>query len=193
MKTDYLDLVQLHSCGPNVLEQGEAVDALTRAKAAGKTRFVGYSGDNEEALWAVNSGLFDTLQTSFSVADQRARSKLFAGAKANGMGIIIKRPIANGVWGAESNPSQYGQEYFRRAQLMAKPGPLPGSPEDRIMLALGFVLSHPVDTAIVGTRNLEHLRSNIQLLASDINLPQNAVYELVRRFEVMDDGWVHLE
>ena len=66
MKTDYLDVVQLHSCELAVLEKGGVIDALLEAKRAGKTRFVGYSGDNEAAKWAVESDVFDTLQTSFN-------------------------------------------------------------------------------------------------------------------------------
>ena len=193
MKTDYLDLVQLHSCGLGILEKGEATDALKRAKEAGKTRFVGYSGDNDDALWAVNSGLFDTLQTSFNLVDQQARTKLFGIAKAREMGIIIKRPIANGVWEAEHNPSSYEQEYFQRAQLMAQSGTIHGAPNDRIMLALGFVLAHiEVDTAIVGTRNLGHLRANSRMVDSGNYLSPDAVGELVRRFEELGEGWVQL-
>ena len=37
-----------------------------------KKRLVGYSGDNEAARCAVESGLFDTFQTSFNVVDQGA-------------------------------------------------------------------------------------------------------------------------
>ena len=46
MRTDRLDLLQLHSCDVTTLQEGEVVDALLEAKQAGKTRFVGYSGDN---------------------------------------------------------------------------------------------------------------------------------------------------
>ena len=67
LQTDRLDLVQLHSCGETVLKRGAAVRALVKAKEAGKTCFIGYSGDNETAAWAVDSGIFDTLQTSFSL------------------------------------------------------------------------------------------------------------------------------
>ena len=51
--TDHLDVMLLHSCDQAVLERGEALGALLRAKEAGKIRFAGYSGDNEAATFAV--------------------------------------------------------------------------------------------------------------------------------------------
>ena len=111
MKTDYLDLVQLHSCSVEILERGEVIAALQQARDAGKTRFVGYSGDNQNAEWAVNSGLFDTLQTSFNLVDQRPRTRLLPSARKKGMGIIIKRPIANAVWGTSEDPNPYDNDY----------------------------------------------------------------------------------
>ena len=128
MKTDRLDIVQLHSCGVDVLAKGEVIEALVAAKQAGKTRFIGYSGDNEAAVWAIESGHFDTLQTSFNLVDQRARTRLFPLAKAKEMGIIVKRPIANGAWGAAQSPSGYADQYFQRAQVMAGLGDLPDAP-----------------------------------------------------------------
>ena len=129
LKTDYVDIVQLHSCGVDVLERGDVIEALLAAKQAGKIRFAGYSGDNEAAAWAIASGYFDTLQTSFNLADQRAHTRLFPQAQEAGMGVIVKRPIANGAWGASSSPSGYADQYFRRAQALQKMGPLPEAPE----------------------------------------------------------------
>ena len=194
LKTDYLDLVQLHSCSIDILKKGEVIDALVKARDSGKTRFIGYSGDNEDAVYAINTGVFDTLQTSFNLVEQHARSKLFEIAVANNMGIIAKRPIANGAWGTDVSPSAYADEYFRRAKLMIEVGEIPDATSDRIDLALGFVLAHSaVNTAIVGTRNLRHLQSNISMAESQNYLSDSAVGELVRRFNSLDDGWYQLE
>jgi aryl-alcohol dehydrogenase-like predicted oxidoreductase len=190
LRTDHIDLVQLHSCSVEVLEWGEAIQALLDAQAAGKARYVGYSGDNEGARWAVESGVFDTLQTSFNLVDQRARMTLFPQAQARGMGVIAKRPIANGAWGARQSLSDYAAEYYRRAQLMAESGPIPGAPEHRIALALGFTLAHAaVDTAIVGTRNPEHMRTNIEWLETELPLAEEAIEELHRRFDRLGRDW----
>ena len=194
MNTDYLDLVQLHSCSIDILKKGEVIDALVKARDSGKTRFIGYSGDNEDAVYAINTGVFDTLQTSFNLVEQHARSKLFEIAVANNMGIIAKRPIANGAWGTDVSPSAYADEYFRRAKLMIEVGEIPDATSDRIDLALGFVLAHSaVNTAIVGTRNLRHLQSNISMAESQNYLSDSAVGELVRRFNSLDDGWYQME
>ena len=190
LRTDYLDVVHLHSCGVAVLERGEVIQALQDAQQAGKTRYVGYSGDNEAALWAVESGLFDTLQTSFNLVDLQARHRLFAGAQEQGMGIIAKRPLANAAWGAKTSPSSYAAEYHRRAEIVAEEGPIPNTPDDPILLALGFTLAHEaVDTAITGTSDPEHMQANVQLVEQKLPLPNEVVQELRRRFTELGQTW----
>ena len=198
LKTDYVDLLQLHSCGVEVLEQGEVIAALTKARDAGKTRFIGYSGDNEAAQWAVDSGHFDTLQTSFSLADQRPRNGLLQKAKAQGLGIIAKRPIANTAWGSPNSPTarlkfdpNYGDEYWKRTPAMAALGPINIPLNYRILMSLGFVMAHEeIDTAIVGTRNPEHLRSNIDLFNNHLPIDDAVIKELYKRWNELDDGWI---
>jgi aryl-alcohol dehydrogenase-like predicted oxidoreductase len=184
MKTDRLDLVQLHSCGVEILERGEVIQALQDARQAGKVRYIGYSGDREAALWAIESGHFDTLQTSFNLVDQWPRLEVLPRAKARGMGVIIKRPIANATWGASTSAGGTRARYRDRAGKMADMGPIPSAPEDPILLSLGFTLAHEeVDTAIVGTRNPEHMKSNIELAESQLTIPEQVVRELHRRFD----------
>ena len=184
MKTGHLDLVQLHSCSVDVLERGEAIQALQEARQAGKVRYIGYSGDHEAALWAVESGQFDTLQITFNLLAQGARHELIPKARARGMGIIAKRPIANAAWGGPESTDPTREWYRQQAQAMLAMGPIPAAPRDPILLALGFALAHAeINTAIVGTGNPEHMRANIRRVEDELPLPPAVVAELHRRFE----------
>ncbi|MDE2801805.1 MAG: aldo/keto reductase [Chloroflexota bacterium] len=192
LQTDYVDLMQLHSCSVEILEQGDVIDALLKARDAGKTRFVGYSGDNEAAMWAVASGIFQTLQTSFSLVDQKARDGLFAAAEAQGMGVIIKRPIGNGVWGRAQASSPYAQQNHDRFRAMSTGSRLEGE-DNPIRMALGFTFAHPeVDTAIVGTTNLRHLESNAAMLDEGLTVADATMDALVQRFSDLGEEWRQL-
>ncbi|QQS42509.1 MAG: aldo/keto reductase [Acidobacteriota bacterium] len=152
LKTDYLDVAQLHSCDSEVLRRGEAIEGLIRAQERGYTRFTGYSGDGDDALFAIGLDFFDTLQTSISIADQEAIELTIPKAVSGGLGIIAKRPIANAVWRNESRPENpYHRDYWDRLEDLKYPFldlPL----EESIGIALRFTLSvEGVATAIVGT------------------------------------------
>ena len=191
MKTDRVDVLQLHSCSVEILERGDVIEVLQRARDAGKARFLGYSGDNAAARWAVDSGHFDTLQTSFNLVDQHARTTgLLKAAKAKGMGVIVKRPIANGAWGASEAPSTYSAEYFRRAEAMRADGRVAGAPDDRILLAMAFTFAHPeVDTAIIGTQNTAHMLSNVETIVRRPHIDARALEDLHGRFDARGKGW----
>ncbi|HZG50503.1 MAG TPA: aldo/keto reductase, partial [Pyrinomonadaceae bacterium] len=119
LQTDHVDLLQLHSCSEEVLRRGDAVEVLRRAREAGKTRYIGYSGDGRAALYAVECGAFDTLQTSVNIADQESLELTLPPARARGLGVIAKRPIANAVWKNTARPSDpYVQTYWDRLQQL---------------------------------------------------------------------------
>lgn len=197
LQTDHVDVVQLHSCDIDVLEKGDAIRALQEAQQAGKTRFIGYSGDNESAHWAVDSGLFATLQTSYNLVEQRARTTgLLEKAIAKDMGTIIKRPIAGGVWGksrpdaADQTASNYNTPYLERAKSVRTLGPIENEPDDAILTSLGYTLSDPnANVAIVGTTNPSHMATNVRQIDNDLPIPDCVIAELNRRFEQLDKDW----
>jgi len=193
MNTDYIDLVQLHSCSLEVLKQGEVIEALQKAQQEGKTRYVGYSGDNDAALWAVNSGVFDSLQTSFNLVEQKARYELFEAAQAKQVAVIVKRPIANSAWGAEKSPSPYAEQYFERAKTMRAVGAIENEPDNRIMLALGFAFAHEaIDVAIVGTKTPKYMKANIDMINNELPIAESVVAELHKRFDALGADWPQL-
>jgi aryl-alcohol dehydrogenase-like predicted oxidoreductase len=164
LRTDRIDLMQLHSCSEEILKRGDAIRALQKAKAAGKVRYIGYSGDGPAALWAVKSGCFDAIQLSVNVADQQPLDDVVPQALAAGLGVIAKRPIANAVWRYADRPDEERlREYWNRMQslhydFVANP--------DAAATALGFTLKTGVHTAIVGTTSPKHMQSNISCVSA---------------------------
>ena len=164
LKTDCVDLLQLHSCSEALLKTGDVIEVLHRARAAGKTRFIGYSGDNEAAIYAVTSCPFDTLQTSINIADQSVLDTVIPSARYNGLGVIAKRPIANAAWLSGETPPANGyiKPYWDRLSELNYP--FLHTP-DAVSFALRYTLSIPgVHTAIVGTQNPDRWAANARLL-----------------------------
>ena len=167
LRTDHVDLLQLHSCSLDVLRKGDVIKVLEKAKREGKTRYIGYSGDNEDARYAIHTGVFDTLQTSVSIADQQEIDFTIPAARERGMGIIAKRPIAEGVWLRENvAKNAYAYPYWERLQTLNYDF-LKSGASSSIATALRFTLSVPgVDVAIVGTTSADHMRENIDMLSA---------------------------
>ena len=158
--------MQLQSCSEAELRRGDAIAALETARARGMTRYIGYSGDGAAARYAVESGRFDTLQTSVSIADQEALDGAVPLARRHGLGVIAKRPLANAAWRTGKKPTEgYHHEYWRRLRELDYEfvrAPL----SDSIATALRFTLSvDGVHTAIVGTTRPERWAQNAALLA----------------------------
>ncbi|PQV65091.1 putative oxidoreductase [Abditibacterium utsteinense] len=165
LQTDCVDLIQLHTCSLEQLQRGDVIEVLKRAQAAGKTRFIGYSGDNEAAQFAVESGHFDTLQTSLNVCDQNGGSTFVPLALQNGMGVIAKRPIANAVWRYDDllEDDHYHRAYQDRwRELNFNWGK---RADVAAAVALRWTLQNNVSTAIVGTKNPSRWAQNAALLA----------------------------
>lgn len=162
MKTDWLDIVHLHSCPLPVLQQGDVTRALIDCRQQGKLRVAAYSGDNAEVDFAIASGAFGSLQTSISLCDQAHLSQRAALADHAGMGVIAKRPLAGAVWRHPQRPGDFAEgQYWDRFRTMALP-----DQQDWADTALRFVAFHTgAASAIVGTARPANLRRNLDALA----------------------------
>ena len=191
LRTDRLDLMQLHSCSLDALRKGEVIEALEEARKRGYTRYIGYSGDGQAARYAIESGRFDVLQTSVSIADQEALDLTLPLARERDIGVIAKRPIANAAWRYPNKPDNaYHLPYWERLQKLQYDFTKAGGTQ-AAATALRFTLSVPgVDTAIVGTTKPGRWRENAALLEAG-PLPA-AEFERIRARwrEVADKSWV---
>ncbi len=159
LRTDYLDVVHLHSCPLSTLKNFEVVEALLKTKEQGKIRFTAYSGDNQELQWAVSSGFFDVVQCSANICDRYNQERILPVAKLQGLGVLAKRALANSVWMLKEQPAQNDLAiYYQRFHNLNI---------DRIEaheLAVRYITHHSlIDCALIGTTQLSHLQKNIEL------------------------------
>jgi len=190
LQTDYVDMVHLHSCREEVLREGGVIDVLQRAKQAGKIRYIGYSGDRKDALYAAQTGIFDSLEISVNIADQEAIDLTLEEAIKRNMGVTAKRPIANAAWMHETmEETAYPFIYWNRLRDL-RYGFL-ADPQQGVETALRFTLSTPgVHTAIVGTNNPDRWEQNASLVnKGPLDREQ---YEEIRRIwrETAQPEWV---
>src|SRR5262245_19326257 len=191
LRTDHLDLIQLHSCSLAELERGDVIAALERARERGHARYIGYSGDGAAARFAVECGRFDALQTSVNIADQEALELTLPLARARRMGVIAKRPLANVAWHYVRKPAEpYYQDYW--ARLRALDYAFLGKDDaTAVSTALGFTLAVPgVHTAIVGTTRPERWQHNLALLGEGPLAARTFEQIRTRWREIADDSWV---
>lgn len=162
MKTDYLDIVQFHqSLTRSAWEAEGALAELQAMRTEGKLRFIGVSGILPNLNEQIDSGVFDVFQIPYS-ALQREHESVIARASASGAGIIVRGGVARGA------PVDWNRRYYMLSRdemtgrwEQAKLDELLDG-MDRLEFMLRFAISLPdLDTAIIGTRSIEHLKANV--------------------------------
>ncbi|MCL6459832.1 MAG: aldo/keto reductase [Gorillibacterium sp.] len=177
MKTDYVDLLQLH--GPTVqqAEDGELIDVLKEIQATGKVRWIGVSSYQPHLATYIESGVFDTFQIPYS-ALEREHESYIAQAAATGAGIIIRGGVGRGEPGAGLGTADRWQLWDK-----AKLDELLEVGESRTGFLLRFTLSNPdMTTTIVGTVNPIHLNENLRYADKGV-LPFDVYEEAKRRLD----------
>ena len=140
LRTDRVELFQFHAVmdeqALSFIQTGGALEALKKAQAQGKIRFIGITGHNSPPLVAaLKSGAFDTVMVPFNIMRRDFGADpsigLFPLAKQMDVGVIIMKPIAS------------------------------GRITRHIPEALQFILAHDVSLAIPGSGTTEELDVDI--------------------------------
>jgi len=179
MKTDYLDLVQLHSSpSKDVIDKDDVIQTLLDIKNEGKIRFIGSSSTLPSLSDHVEMGVFDAFQIPYSGLN-RDHEKWITSALNSGAGTIIRGGVSKGLSGPASNILNFKGEWenYKKANL----DELLDEGESRTAFILRFTLSHPgLNTTIVGTKNTDHFKENI-ITANKGRLSQDIYKEAKKR------------
>lgn len=182
LKTDYVDLLQLHGPTPAQAEEGELVETLKEIQKSGKARWIGISSYMPNIQPFVASGAFDTFQIPYS-AIEREHEDIISQAAAGGAGIIIRGGVGQGEPGAGRGEASRWS-YWEQAKL----DELLDEGESRTGFMLRFTLSNPdMATTIVGTLRPEHLAENVRI-AEKGALPADVYAEAKRRLDEVGQG-----
>jgi aryl-alcohol dehydrogenase-like predicted oxidoreductase len=175
LATDYLDLLQLHNPPINLISTMETYGVLEDLKREGLIRFYGVSvHPPEEGIAAVQATMPDAVQIVYNLARRDAEDEFFPAARAAGIGVIAREPLANGflagryapdsVWDKSDirarMPRPYVQQLVALGQRVRELAEKSATTAAR--LALKFVLDNPaVSTVIVGMKTVAHVDDNL--------------------------------
>lgn len=148
LNTDHLDLWQLHNIRmtsqlDQIFGKGGAIEALEKARAEKMVRFFGITGHFDPFVLAegIRRYPFDTILMALNAADRHHLSfieNLLPKAKEKNMGIIGMKVPAEG-------------NIFRKNGVR------------NMEEAMGYVLTLPVSTIIVGCRKAEEVEENVNI------------------------------
>jgi aryl-alcohol dehydrogenase-like predicted oxidoreductase len=182
LKTDYIDLYQLHSPPIDMFEKDDRILLLLDSlKKEGKIRAFGISVRSpDDGLIAIKKYGFKVLQVNFNMTDQRAIDNgLFALCEKQGVGIINRTPLCFGFLTGKYSGSEDFHSFDHRAkwapeQIKQWAGayklfsdvPKKNEKQSQAQIALRYCLSYPcISTVIPGMLTRQHVEENI--LASE--------------------------
>ena len=175
LRTDRIDLLQLHNPPITLISAMETYEPLETMKREGLIRFYGVSvHPPEEGLAAVTATMPDTVQIVYNLARREAEDTFLPAAQAANVGVIAREPLANGflagrynadsVWDRGDIRTRMPRPYV--AQLSALGQRVRDLAEKSGMtaaqLALKFVLDRgDIACAIVGMKTVRQVEENL--------------------------------
>jgi aryl-alcohol dehydrogenase-like predicted oxidoreductase len=194
LRTDYIDLYQLHNPTLQDLRREEIQEAMERLQEVGKIRYWGVSiSTPEDGIEIMTHGWGYALQVLYNVLNQAPATHLFPMAKEKGYGIIARVPLASGLLTGKFHadtvfPADDVRQNFltpRRLQEATDrvdevKSIIGGATRNLAEGALRFVLANDaVSTTVPGARNVHQTEMNVA--AAEAQLPADVVEKLRAR------------
>lgn len=185
LRTDYIDLYQVHNPTMEELKREEIQDAMERLQDAGKIRFWGVSVSTpEEGVEVIQRKWAHALQVLFNILNQAPAQVLLPLAKEKGYGVIARVPLASGLLtGKFRIDSLFASDDVRQNFLTPRrlheaiqrvdevKSIIGGATRNLAEGALRFVLAdEAVSSTIPGARNPRQVEMNVAALDSALPL-----------------------
>jgi len=182
MKTDHLDLWQIHSIFTpedveNRLAEG-VLDVVKKAKESGKVKYIGFTGHQNPYAHKRMLELtrdddpFDTVQMPVNVLDQSYFSfaeNVMPELLERNIGILAMKTLADGRFFAKKEKANWTTDDPLIPNYIS------------IRDALYYVWSLPVSTLITGAEKAEFMQEKIDLAKSFVKLQESERQQLVER------------
>jgi aryl-alcohol dehydrogenase-like predicted oxidoreductase len=170
LKTDYVDLYQLHSPRADFMQTDafkEALQTLDKLKAQGKLRFYGIGTEGPEDVPACLSvpGI-SSIQLGFGLLDLEAleQGMLDAAAK-RGLAIIARGCFAGGLLKDDLEEAQLRAATSKWQRILALRSYGAANGRSALDFALQFCRGAPaVSVTLLGMRTESHLRGNLRYI-----------------------------
>jgi aryl-alcohol dehydrogenase-like predicted oxidoreductase len=174
LRTDYLDLFQLHSPPADVVARGDWLPALQSMKRAGKIRYFGVSCDTMEAgLAALKHPEVSAVQFPLNLLEQRAAEALGPELRSRNVAGIARECLHNGLLVKRADEidvrafSASDEQARHREGLLATYRQRAG---ERGVTLARFAMDYAsgvegVSVALIGARTIDQLRGLFTALA----------------------------
>jgi aryl-alcohol dehydrogenase-like predicted oxidoreductase len=194
LKTDYIDLYQIHGAD-SVTPVEETLRALDTLVSQGKVRYIGcsnwYAWQIMKAIGiseAKNLAKLDTLQAYYSIAGRDLEREIVPLLQDQRTGLLVWSPLAGGLLSGKYSRENQKPEDSRRSafdfplvdkertwRILDVLRPIAQAHETSVAaVALAWILAKPfVTSVIIGAKRVDQLRQNlsaveIQLTADEI-------------------------
>ena len=187
LKTDYVDILQLHNPHAAQVEDNELIDALQEVQRQGKARWIGISSDMPLLAPLAEFDELDVFQVGYQPM-QRESEEWIARLGDDGRGIIIRSRAAKG------QPHYEGTLAYTQGRIASGPGTwvnfekagldeLRDDGDSRVAFMLRYTISLPqAHTVVVGTQSLDHMQENVSAVQRG-PLSPDTLKEANRRLE----------
>lgn len=164
LKTDYIDLYQLHSPPAEVIESGEFIETLEALKKQGKIRFWGIAADTvEDAALALKYPEVASVQMPFGLLDLEALDSVLCQAGERGVGVIVRGCFGGGLLKESLTEAQLKEMTPKWERILAYRGLSEQQGRPVLEMALQFALRAPaVSVTLLGMRTEAHLTENLR-------------------------------